>query len=41
MMRQETQLKREQSKEKSTPNPKKEDLIPSGVVNYVTMKISL
>jgi hypothetical protein len=38
---QETQYKREQSKEKNTPNPKKEDFIPSMVTNSVTRKISL
>jgi hypothetical protein len=41
MVRQETQCEREKSKEKNTPNPKKEDSIPSMVTNSVTRKISL
>jgi hypothetical protein len=41
IIRQETQYKREQSKEKNTPNPEKEDFIPSMVANFVTRKISL
>ena len=41
MIRQETQQEREKSKEKNTPNPKKEDSIPSMVANSVMRKISL
>jgi DNA-binding NarL/FixJ family response regulator len=41
VIRQETQYKREQSKEKKTPNPKKEYSIPSMVANSITRKISL
>ena len=36
-----TQYEREQSKEKNTPNPKKEESIPSMVVNSVMREISL
>jgi hypothetical protein len=38
---QETQYKREQSKEQNTPNLEKEDYIPSIVVNSIMRKISL
>jgi hypothetical protein len=41
IIRQENQYKREQSKEKNTPNLEKEDSIPSMVANYVKRKISL
>jgi hypothetical protein len=41
IIRQETQYKQEKSKEKNTPNPEKEDSIPSMVANFVTRKISL
>ena len=41
IIRQETQHEREKSKEKNTPNPKKEDSFPSVVVNSITRKISL
>jgi hypothetical protein len=40
-IQQETQYKREQSKEKNTPNLEKEYFIPSMASNYVTRKISL
>jgi hypothetical protein len=41
IIRQETQYKQEQSKKKNTPNPEKEDSIPSMVANSVTRKIIL
>ena len=41
IIRQETQYEREKSKEKNTPNPKKEDSIPNMVANSITRKISL
>jgi hypothetical protein len=41
IIRQETQYNREKSKEKDTPNPKKEDYIPNMVTNSVTRKLSL
>jgi hypothetical protein len=41
IIQQETQYKQEKSQEKNTPNPEKEDFIPSMVSIFVTRKISL
>jgi hypothetical protein len=38
--RQENQYKQEKSKAKNTPNPEKEDFIPSMVANSILRKIS-